>query len=272
MSILAVVYLIIMAILGLLILIDCIRYRKNIKSYVKYGVMFGFVFLALEVFVLALVPAILKHTSISVLVATEALGFVKIVLFTCMGMYCFSIYNSPNIPLVRELVGKSSVTEKTFGIRYIAPILIVAAAATLYSIILFKLTAPQPSAFIKALSQGTMTRLGIGDRPSLTLALAFLQFAFVEEIIFRLGIQNYLAKQFKLKGQKYWLAILLTAGLWSLAHANILEPEWVKLAQIFPLGVALGVLFRKYGTESCIFTHGIFNLIMMFLASYLMPS
>ena len=89
------------------------------------------------------------------------------------------------------------------------------------------------------------------------------EFAFGEEIVFRLGIQNYLAKTFDLRGGAYWIAIVLTAGLWSLAHAQTLDPEWVKIVQIFPIGLALGYLFKKFGIESCIVAHGLFNLAMM---------
>ena len=97
------------------------------------------------------------------------------------------------------------------------------------------------------------------------MALSLLEFAFSEEIVFRLGVQNYLAKHFNLRGRRYWIAIFLSALYWSLAHANILDPEWVKIAEVFPLGLALGFLFRKYGTETCILVHGLINLVMMFL-------
>ncbi len=95
------------------------------------------------------------------------------------------------------------------------------------------------------------------------MALILIAFAFGEEILFRLGIQNFLAKQFRLNGNRYWVAVVVTSGIWSLGHANTLNPEWVKMVQIFPLGIALGFLFKKHGLESCIIAHGIFNLIMM---------
>ena len=40
----------------------------------------------------------------------------------------------------------------------------------------------------------------------------------------------------------------------------------MKIAQVFPLGVGLGVLCRRYGVEACILAHSIVNLGMMFLA------
>ena len=123
--------------------------------------------------------------------------------------------------------------------------------------------------FVKELSKVQGAKSRISNEPSVLMALVVLEFAFAEEILFRLGIQNYLAKQFRLNGSKYWVAVVLTSAFWSLAHANILNPEWVKMVQIFPLGIALGFLFKKYGLESCIIAHGIFNLIMMVLGPYL---
>jgi membrane protease YdiL (CAAX protease family) len=104
------------------------------------------------------------------------------------------------------------------------------------------------------------------------MALVLLEFAFAEEIVFRLGIQNYLARLFRLQGNRYWIAIVLTGLFWSLAHASILDPEWVKIAQVFPLGLALGYVFKQYGTEACILVHGVFNVIMMFLAPFLIST
>ena len=122
---------------------------------------------------------------------------------------------------------------------------------------------------MKQLSKVQGTKLGISDEPSVLTVLVLIAFAFGEEILFRLGIQNYLAQQFRRNGDKYWVAVVLTSGLWALAHANILTPEWVKIVQIFPFGIVLGFLFKKYGLESCIFAHGIFNLSMMVIGPYL---
>jgi len=88
--------------------------------------------------------------------------------------------------------------------------------------------------------------------------------AVAEELVFRLGIQNLLAAWCNWCGRKYWLAIVATSALWTLGHVGTLDPDWVKFLQIFPVGVALGWLFRKHGIESCIAVHVLFNV----LASY----
>jgi membrane protease YdiL (CAAX protease family) len=99
--------------------------------------------------------------------------------------------------------------------------------------------------------------------------LFVLLFAIAEEIIFRLGIQNFLAKHLNLHGGRYWVAIICSTILWSLAHVGTLNPEWVKLAQVVPLGILFGRLCKKYGAESSILAHGLFNVVMAFLGSVL---
>ena len=113
-------------------------------------------------------------------------------------------------------------------------------------------------------------KLGITADISIATVLAVVQLAFGEEILFRLGIQNFLAKTLKLNNKGYCVASVLTGIIWSRAHGNILEPAWVKLVQIFPIGLALGWLFKKYGLECCFIAHGLFNVIAIFLNPYLL--
>ncbi len=141
----------------------------------------------------------------------------------------------------------------------------------LYSSILFLLTTPQ----LSEIAQQEFGVSSIGSEGVITIQNVFvlLQFAIAiaiaEEIVFRLGIQNFLAKHLKLQSENYWIAIFITSVLWSLGHAGVLEPEWVKLAQIFPVGLMLGWLYKKFGAESTMLAHGIFNLVLIFLSVYL---
>lgn len=151
--------------------------------------------------------------------------------------------------------------------RYLALILAVALVGTLYSIGLFLLVKPQMSetmqralGFNASVSEKTFTLPGI---------LVVLAFAFGEEIFFRLGIQNFLAARLHLQDGRYWVAIVLTSLLWTAGHVGTLDPEWVKLAQVFPVGLMLGWLFKKYGVESTILAHGLFNVLLLIPASYL---
>ena len=150
------------------------------------------------------------------------------------------------IPLIKRLSDKIDDNFEMITWRnYITTIIGVVAGAILFSVILFKLTSPQLSETMKQLSEGQGTRLGISSKPTVLTALVVIAFAFGEEILFRLGIQNYLAHQFRLNGDKYWIAVVLTSGLWALAHANILTPEWVKIVQIFPIRNSIRVCFQK---------------------------
>jgi membrane protease YdiL (CAAX protease family) len=139
--------------------------------------------------------------------------------------------------------------------RYWLNILGVGMGAVVYSAVLFLITQPRPG----LIAQDLMSPDGPIMTP-LTLVI-LLEFAFVEELIFRLGIQNYLGAKLAKQRYGYAIAVALTAALWSMAHVGSLNPDWVKLAQIFPLGLALGWLYRRQGTESTIMAHALFNFI-----------
>ena len=91
---------------------------------------------------------------------------------------------------------------------------------------------------------------------------------FAEEIMFRLGIQNYIAQKLSFE-RKYWIAVLLTTLIWTSGHTGVLEPDWVKLVQVFPFGIALGWLFIKHGAESCILAHMVFNVSILYPGIFL---
>jgi membrane protease YdiL (CAAX protease family) len=139
--------------------------------------------------------------------------------------------------------------------RYWLTIAGLALAAVAYSAVLFLIAHPQIGLFARDLVSSDVQVL-----TPLTLVI-ILEFAFAEELIFRLGIQNYLGAKLINKRYGYAGAIVLTAALWTLGHVGSLDPDWVKLAQVFPLGLALGWLYRKYGIESTILVHGLFNVV-----------
>jgi membrane protease YdiL (CAAX protease family) len=140
-------------------------------------------------------------------------------------------------------------------LRYWLTIVGVGVGAVAYSAVLFLITQPRPGLIAQNILSSDVEIL-----TPLTLVV-ILEFAFVEELIFRLGIQNYLGAKLINKRYGYAIAVVLTAALWSMAHIGSLDPDWVKLAQIFPLGLALGWLYRRQGTESTIMAHALFNLI-----------
>ena len=146
----------------------------------------------------------------------------------------------------------------------------VAAGAAAFTAILFALTSPRMSEFVRTLTDFDTDQV-IADGLATTFTILFvLEVALNEEIIFRLGIQNFLASVFNWRERQYWTAIIFTSILWTLAHVGAIEPWWVKLAQIFPIGLALGWLYWRYGAESSILAHGLFNLIALLLTPTLM--
>lgn len=172
------------------------------------------------------------------------------------------------IPVSNEELPASDILLDIDWKAYFLTIFGVIIAGILYSIVLFRLTTPHVSEMLQK-TVGSPSG-GSGDAMNLQIVLLVLEFAVAEELIFRLGIQSYLVRYLKLQGQRYWIAILITSVLWTLGHAGELDPAWVKLAQIFPVGLLLGWLFRKYGAESTIIAHGLFNVVLVFLSPYLL--
>jgi membrane protease YdiL (CAAX protease family) len=153
--------------------------------------------------------------------------------------------------------------------NYFTSVIIVAIGAVLFSSILFYITSPRASDLVRQAMGLNTANASYFYKPSLFAVVIMLEFALAEEVVFRLGIQNFIASKFSWQGSEYWNAILLSSFLWTLGHVGVIEPDWVKLLQIFPIGLALGWLSKKYGTESSILAHGLFNVIMLFLAQYL---
>lgn len=151
--------------------------------------------------------------------------------------------------------------------EYFIKVLGVSVVGILYTITLFLLTKPQLSEL--AQQKFGVSSVNLANTITIQGILVLFEVAIAEEIVFRLGIQNFLAKYLQLQSNNYWIAIFITSVLWTLAHAGVLEPEWVKMAQIFPIGLLLGWLYKKFGTESTMLAHGIFNFVLVFLSGYL---
>jgi len=183
------------------------------------------------------------------------------------------IENPSPIESDEMIVGETAVITPpppTFELPSTTKKMIIAASMTaaggiLFSTLLFWLTSPQMSDLAK--DQLGVAELTLSNLPFTMLIV--LNFAFAEEIVFRLGIQNFLSKQFAWHGEKYGWAIIITAFIWTMGHVGVMDPNWVKMVQIFPFGLALGWLFKKYGAESAIIAHSLFNVILLIPASYL---
>ncbi|TET50864.1 MAG: CPBP family intramembrane metalloprotease [Anaerolineales bacterium] len=154
---------------------------------------------------------------------------------------------------------------------YLVDVTAVLLGMVAYSVVLFLLTRPTLADSLLTASYTIPREVDVRVIAiSLVVALAY---GFSEEVFFRLGIQRwlsrYLGKRLPPGRLQFWFPIGLSAFLWTLGHAGQLEPEWVKLAQIFPAGLALGWLCERRGVESTMIVHVVFNVVMVLLASSL---
>jgi hypothetical protein len=240
----------------------CLR-PKAMRRYLGYGLAAAVVVLALDVLILVFEPRILHLAHPCYLVAVDLIAFLKLILFTSVGLYCCAAMARRDLPLLKPLMDRGG------------PPLWLAAPATLavtawgvgLTWVLFTLTQPHLSGFLRNLSENQRLRAGIAEGPTPMVVCVLLAFAVGEELLFRLSIQNYLAHRLRLSNGRYWIAVLLATALWTLGHANVLEPGWVKFVQIFAFGIPLGYLFRWFGLESCLVAHAAFNLILNFYGS-----
>lgn len=145
---------------------------------------------------------------------------------------------------------------------------VVLAGTVLYTIALFAVTRPQMSEAIKRANPLERMKSGTLAQATAVAVVALISVAFAEEVVFRLGIQNLIARIARLGGRKYWIAIVLASFFWTAGHAAALNPFWVKLLQIFPIGLALGWLYKRHGLEACIVVHAGMNLALALLSSW----
>ncbi len=283
-------------------LVDWIRSYKRIRRYLKYGIYAGLVILGLDL-LLVVITAPEWTGALLLGLSLEAIMFTRAVGVTMLGMHHCASMGHPSFPLLLRSPMPEDNTQETNPNqgtnadqetaqpalpedappltaaepalspvqvdwrKLLAGSLGVAAAGVLYTVGLFLLTKPHLSE--TAERAFGVTPYDTDSSVTIQVIVFSLAAAVAEEVIFRLGIQSFLARHLRLQGGRYWLAIVFSATLWTAGHAGSLTPDWVKLAQVFPVGLMLGWLFRKYGAESSILAHGLFNVILLFLATRL---
>jgi len=255
-GIFSVIFLILDVILGVSIFVYYIINFKEVNSYFKYGaVLIGIIC------ILELISGALGMVNI----ALSGVIYLKSIIMVCIGIHLSSKTGQVDIPLIKKLFRKGE--GETINVRnYIISTAAVILGSVIFSYVLFKLTSPSMSQMIKKNLLDSTSFSELTSAPTFQVLIELVAISIAEEITFRFVIQNYVAKIFKLEGKKYWIAIVFAAFIWALAHGNTLDPEWVKFAQIFPIGIALGGLYKKYGLESSMFAHAGFNVIMSFFA------
>jgi len=211
------------------------------------------------VVVLASLPLVMTTGALAFYLAVAfVIGIVRIFLFTAVGTYCCAAAGFAAFPLLKPGLGGLDERSARLAIRPAMVVALLAAGAwCVYTMVLFHMVTPELSEAAKLL----LGEAEEGNGPGLALALLGVSaVALEEELIYRLGIQNFVARVFDWWDRRYWLAILVSATIWTIGHIGMVEPGWVKLAQIFPAGLALGWLARKHGIEACIVAHVGFNV------------
>ncbi|MGF1657141.1 MAG: lysostaphin resistance A-like protein [Verrucomicrobiales bacterium] len=130
---------------------------------------------------------------------------------------------------------------------------------------LFVIFDAQPNLDYLEETKGSSTLLAIG----LTIFAFVVLAPLYEEILFRGLLQSGLT----------WImlpwtehaGIIFTAIIFALIHGAMLEPEWLKLVQILPLGIFLGYIRRYHGLEACIIFHVLFNGIALIIGQVFWP-
>lgn len=243
-------------VIGIAILVYYFKNLKEVNYYIKYGI-----FMSAACGILIILGGGFEVPTMLLF----AINLIKIYIHTCVGMHLCERLGLIDLPLLRKIFSHEGI-EKINIEKYSLNVVAVIVGTVAFSYGLFKLTSPRISETYKMVLERTGGLNEFGSPPSISIILIIMATVIIEEITFRFVIPNYLANKFKLENHKYWISIAFSSLLWTFAHANVLNPEWVKFVQIFPVGLVLGGMYKKLGLESCIIAHIGFNIGMMFIS------
>jgi membrane protease YdiL (CAAX protease family) len=190
---------------------------------------------------------------------------------TAVGARLSAQLRQPHFPLLRGLNRASRRRIPRLWRFPLLPVLLASAAFIGYSALLLWLV---PSRMSPLLQKSLSNLEGIILSTDSVLATAILVslIAVTEEIVFRLFLQTQLERWLRRTTHPACWAVLITSTLWTLGHASSLDPMWVKFAQIFPMGLALGFMRRRWGMEACISTHVALNIGAVYLLQNLVQT
>lgn len=248
------------------------KHYNDVNKYFNYGI-----FVACTYTVIQLLRIIIPGNNIRVyfvpgstsvlyfLTATLGLifSFIKVYIYTCTGIYLCSFLGLKGVPIVGKML-KNSSEEEIKVKEYIIGTASVIVASAIFSMILFRLTFPHATLELKPIAEIQLFwNFSIIQR--INTIITILAIVISEELLFRFVVPNLTAKLFNFQGKKYWIAIVISSIFWTIGYANSIYPTWVKFVQIFPIGIALGGIYKRFGLESCIIAHLIFNIVMVFI-------
>jgi membrane protease YdiL (CAAX protease family) len=264
----ALIYSLVLLFFSIAFFVIWLKRRQQLQSYYPYGLFIGSIFVGLEI--LILLSTYNKLASLPFpfffILIVDTINFFKLTVFTIVGIDYACALEYISFPILSGMRSDTNILGKfgspTFS-KFLLQTIAVALFSLLYTILLFKVTHPEIGSLIEQFTDNSLSSTNL----SIASFLSVTSFALVEEIIFRLGIQNFLAKHLNWQQDRYWIAIAVTSIFWTLGHAGSLNPDWIKFMQIFPMGLLLGWLFRKQGIESCILAHGLFNILLIPLSA-----
>ena len=259
-------------ILGIMLIVSWFDHRRDIRDYTRFGLYVAIVLCASYTVGALGAWYELGESHPAWLAGELTFNFFWTIVVVATGtLFAVNAGRDP-FPLLSPRMGQPAapteaslpaLTDTSPGVRAVTlPVVLVVAAALGYSMLVFSLFEWERG-FADLFVAGVDIELLDPWSPSLIVLLAVL--STVEELTFRLAIQNQLARLFRWHETRYWRAIVLTTLLWTFVHAGAVDPDWVKFVQIFPLGLALGWMFRRYGIESCVAAHVLLNVLAIFL-------
>lgn len=235
--------------------VEAVQRRLFAPPWLRYGVAAAALLVTADLAVYLIEAEVHRVVPVWFYLVAAAILVVRAATEAVVGLAAAERLGLKPLPLVRP---------RTDGERCSAAAVVAAGIAcglalAAWSAVLFLVTAPGPA------GGGGIAPWQMPEGAALAWFLtALVVTSLGEELTFRLGIQNYFAALFGRGAAGYWAAIVLASALWSLGHIGRVDPEWVKFAQIFPAGLALGWLFRRAGFEACVIAHAVLNLIMPF--------
>ena len=259
--ILATMFIIASACMGLVFIIFWLKNLRETKPFLRVGMTFVLILFLAEATAIYMIGIDSIGKSLHWILLLVSMTAVRTYAYTVGGLLLARRLNDVHMQAASS--GYTGSQQTSYGafvpsMHAVFYALLAVVFMLLYSTILFQLS----DAKIGAALQGKLD-LSLGASPVSLLAVATVGFS--EELIFRLGLQNGLAYVWRSARYGHHWAVLATAAFWSAGHIGSIDPDWVKIAQIFVFGLLLGQMNRRFGVVPCILTHSLFNVIMVML-------
>ena len=175
-------------------------------------------------------------------------------IFACVGGYFATryhiVYSRAIMPRIRRRTASLTIADIAGW-----PLLVVAISVA-WTVLIADLTGFIPEIDVTH-AEFLQQEVGIRYGANLQLVVVLASMVIYEEIVYRMGMQGLLLPLFR---GRTWAAVLAASIIFTFAHY---DPQigtiLYRYIQIFPLGLALGVLYFRRGIESAIIAHAVFN-------------